>query len=291
MILLTMTPNKSIHNRSDIDEASASRTELVAKKTYRGVWKILADWFRVPDQPPTLPRARDGAEPYSFKPADGWLRYIKLQFWIMLAIIDVVILGGWLVGTIALWASLEFTGLLIGLALLVPALLIAFVPDVFAYVAIHLRYDTTWYVISDRSMRIRRGIWIIHETTITFENIQNVKLKQGPLQRFFGISNLIVETAGAGGSSGEGGKGGGSSIANQGIIEGIGNADELRALILDRLRMTRTTGLGDEPAPDWAAHSPRITRSIGPAWTREHLAVLGEIRDLIGGLPTRIRNT
>jgi uncharacterized membrane protein YdbT with pleckstrin-like domain len=45
----------------------------------------------------------------------------------------------------------------------------------FAYIAIHLRYDTTWYVHGDRSLRIRRGIWVIHETTLTFENIQNVK--------------------------------------------------------------------------------------------------------------------
>ena len=71
-------------------------------------------------------------------------------------------------------------------------------PDVIAYVAIHLRYDTTWYVLTDRSLRIRRGIWIIHETTISFENVQNVEVRQGPLQRYFGIADVIVQTAGGG---------------------------------------------------------------------------------------------
>ena len=65
-----------------------------------------------------------------------------------------------------------------------------FLPDVFAYVGIHLRYDTTWYVLTDRSLRIRRGILTIHETTISFENVQNVEVRQGPLQRYFGIADV-----------------------------------------------------------------------------------------------------
>ena len=67
-----------------------------------------------------------------------------------------------------------------------------------ADIAIHLRYDTTWYVLSDRSMRIRCGILNIYETTITYENIQNVSIHQGPLQRYDGFSDVHVETAGGG---------------------------------------------------------------------------------------------
>ena len=81
--------------------------------------------------------------------------------------------------------------------------------------ALHLRFDTTWYVMTERSLRIRRGIWVIREMTITFENVQNVKVQQGPLQRFFGISSLVVETAGGG--SAEPGKG---HAANQAIVVG-----------------------------------------------------------------------
>lgn len=79
------------------------------------------------------------------------------------------------------------------MGVLIAPLLRAFIilPDVVAYVAIHLRFDTTWYVMTERSLRIRRGIWVLHETTITFENVQNVVVNQGPVQRFFGIANVV----------------------------------------------------------------------------------------------------
>ena len=73
----------------------------------------------------------------------------------------------------------------------------AVLPDILAYIAIHLRYDTMWYVMTDRSLRCRRGIWVIFEHTITFENVQNVHVRRGPVQYFFGISTVVVETAGA----------------------------------------------------------------------------------------------
>ena len=89
---------------------------------------------------------------------------------------------------------------------------------------------------------IRRGIWVIQETTITFENVQNVKLTQGPLQRHFGIANVMVDTAG--GSSDRKQRGGATS--HQGIIEGVTQEDaaRLRDLILGKLRRSATAGLG-----------------------------------------------
>ena len=38
----------------------------------------------------------------------------------------------------------------------------------------------------------------MHETTISFENVQNVEVRQGPLQRYFGIADVVVQTAGGG---------------------------------------------------------------------------------------------
>jgi membrane protein YdbS with pleckstrin-like domain len=86
------------------------------------------------------------------------------------------------------------------------ALVVIVLPDIIAYVAIHLRYDTTWYVLSSRSLRIRRGVWVIHETTLTFENIQNVSVDSGPLEQWFGIANVMVDTAGGGLSKDKEGK-------------------------------------------------------------------------------------
>jgi len=104
-----------------------------------------------------------------------------------------------------------------GLILALPALAAAVLPDLIAYAAIHLRYDTTWYVLTPRSIRIRRGIWAITETTITFENIQNITVQQGPLQRYYGIASLHIRTAGGGGGHGQHS---GSDTSHLGVIEG-----------------------------------------------------------------------
>jgi hypothetical protein len=163
----------------------------------------------------------------------------------------------------------------VGVILAPLALALAVLPDVVAYIAIHLRYDTTWYVMTERSLRIRRGIWVIHETTITFENVQNVLVRQGPIQRLFGIANLLVETAGGGGHSSPEAHGGQSLAAHRGLIEGIADPQRIRDLVLARLRRSRSAGLGDEP---FAA----VTAA--PAWSPDHLAVIREIRDAVRAL-------
>jgi len=232
-----------------------------ADRFYEGIWRILVNAFRVPRQPPDLPVA-PGEECEAFRPAPGFLGYLKFKFWIVLIIFDLLILVGWIILTVAIWW--------LGLLLLPIAVLLAVVPDLVAYVALHLRYDTTWYVMTRRSLRIRRGIWTIHETTITFENVQNVKVIQGPLQRHFGISSLVVETAGAGAQA----PGQGIYVTNLGVIEGVADAQRIRDTILPRIRQSRSAGLGDE-AEDL---------TTGPVWTEEHTAVLREIRDAIGEL-------
>lgn len=237
-----------------------TRTKKLPAWIYRGVWGVLARWFRVPAQPPTLPVAA-GEPAESFQPAAGFLGYLKLQFWVVLVVIDVLILVGW----IAITAASPTAGAILAL----PALVLAIVPDIVAYLAIHLRYDTTWYVMSRRSLRIRRGIWVIHETTITFENVQNVTVSQGPLQRWFGIADVLVETAGGGDSHGEHGKQ--SQSAHRGLIEGVADAPRIRDLLLSRLRASRTAGLGDE--------SPVAARV--PSWSSTHISLLRGIRDSV----------
>ena len=246
----------------------SQRVEQVSQWIYQGLWGVLTHWFRVPDRPPTLP-AVAGEAIQSFRPAQGFLRYLKFQFWVALIVVDALLVIGWrAVGVAAPLAGVLVTPL---------ALFLIVAPDVVAYLAIHLRFDTTWYVVSDRSLRIRRGIWIIHETTITFENVQNVTISQGPLQRWFGIADVVVETAG--GSGGRGQQHAAFAAGHQGLIEGLANAPQIRDLILSRLRRSRSAGLGDEHAPGGC--------SAGLAWSPAHLACLREIRDTVRGLAPR----
>ncbi len=189
---------------------------------------------------------------------------MKFHFWILLFVIDSAILIGWIAITLA--------SPTVGAILAIPALIIAVVPDVIAYIAIHLRYDTTWYVMTDRSLRIRRGIWVIRETTITFENIQNVGVNQGPLQRWFGIGNVVVETAGGGVAPQQGAHGASANTSHQGLMEGIADAQRIRDQILRRLRGSRSAGLGDDLGE---------VGSRTASFSSEHLAVLRQIRDVL----------
>ena len=234
--------------------------EKAAAKFYEGFWGILTRWFRVPQHPPSLP-VHTGENMCSFRPAPGFLRYLKFKFWVVLTLIDVAIIVPWIAFTIVM----PMVGLLISPLVLA----IAFLPDIIAYMAIHLRYDTTWYVMTERSMRIRRGIWVINEITITFENIQNVTIRQGPLQRFFGISDIRVHTAG-GGSGPHGPDGPQTGFSHQGLLEGLANARAIRDLILIRLQQSKSVGLGDEEQ-----------QFQDSGWTPQQVTLLTEIRDLI----------
>ncbi len=238
----------------------------VSQWCYRGVWAAFAQLFDLPEQPPTLSGA-DDKESKSFRPSEGFLRYLKFQFWLLLFIIDIAL--------VILWIVLLVKAPIVVSIILTPILwIIIVVPDIVAYIAIHLRYDTTWYVLSDRSMRIRRGIWIIHETTITYENIQNVTVNQGPLQRFFGISDVRVETAG-GGVSAHGQVG----FGHQGLLEGVDCAEEIRQLILLKWKQSKSAGLGDDDHHH-AHPAGKQLKASSIGMSEQQVVLLEQIRDL-----------
>jgi membrane protein YdbS with pleckstrin-like domain len=239
--------------------------DAAAAWIYRGVWASIVALFRVPPEPPTLPSS--GESVLSIRPSPGYLRYLKFLFWVAFLPGDIV--------PILIWSAVAIAVPIVGVILVVPLVFVLIAPDVIAYVGLHLRYDTTWYVFTDRSLRIRRGIWVIHETTITFENVQNVEVAQGPVQRYFGIADVIVQTAGGGASKKTSHGGEKSSDTHVGLLQGLDNADAVRDQILERVRRSRTAGLGDEhaTAPAHADYAPRGGYSIA------HLAVLREIRD------------
>jgi membrane protein YdbS with pleckstrin-like domain len=232
---------------------------------YQGVWASVVALFRVPPEPPTLPAAGEAVR--ALRPAPGYLRYLKFFFWLALIPGDILPLIGWV-------AVAAFSPVL-ALALAVPFLFALVAPDLVAYVGIHLRYDTTWYVLTDRSLRIRRGILSIHETTISFENVQNVEVRQGPVQRYFEIADVIVTTAGGGGRHSKG-EASTSTGAHVGVLQGLADAQAVRDLILERVKRSRSAGLGDErqgllvPLPGLPA----------AAWSASHVDVLREIRDV-----------
>ncbi|MFO0553607.1 MAG: PH domain-containing protein [Polyangiaceae bacterium] len=119
--------------------------------------------------------------------------------------------------------------------------------------SLRIEYELRWYRLSSRALRIREGSWIVREMTMTFANVQNVSIEQGPLQRYFGISDVKVVSAGGGGSIK------GSSEAafdmHTAYFRGIEEPEVLRDLVYERQRQSRDaakqagagadTGLGD----------------------------------------------
>jgi membrane protein YdbS with pleckstrin-like domain len=107
---------------------------------------------------------------------------------------------------------------------------------------LRLRWEMHWYMVSDESLRIREGLWRIHEQTMTVANIQNMAVRQGPILRLFGLADLEVQTAG-GGSTPEGQPQGKSM--HVGRFRGIEDAEALRDRLRRALARHRDAGLGD----------------------------------------------
>ncbi len=239
-----------------------SATSSIAPWAYRGFWGFLVRCLRVPERPPSLPLPRGATESDRTQshPSPDFLRYLKFWFWLLLLPVDLVILVIWLV--------VLFERPTLAYILAAPAFVLAVVPDVIVYIALHVRFDSTWYVLTPRAVRVRRGVWTIRECTATFENVQNISIRQGPVQRHFRIADLVIDTAGAGAA----GPHGRSVGANQVVLEGLANAPQIRDLIAERVRASKSAGLGDERSAP--ARGTPIT-GFSPA----HVALLREIRD------------
>lgn len=145
----------------------------------------------------------------------------------------------------------------------------------FTFAVMRLDYELRWYIVTDRSLRIREGITKVTEKTMTFRNIQNLSIRQGPLQRLLGIADLEVRSAGGGGkASSEAHQNKGEDDLHSAYFRGVDNANEIRDVIRDRVRRHRDSGLGD---PDEPAHAEQPEG--GPAIDAAR-AVLDEVRAL-----------
>lgn len=199
--------------------------------------------------PPHLPEGTSLVR--SLRPSEPWLAYRYLQT--LFGFLNQFIGVG--VGVVALVLKLGAWGVLLGLLLLGGQLVLIG----FALVTVRVDYELRSYLVGDRSLRVAQGAWKREEVTLSYANVQNLEVNQGPLERLFGFKSLTISTAGADTTPG----GENSHLVT---LVGLTEADELRALILGMLRQQRDAGLGE---PGQASTST----VSGPA-----LATLREIR-------------
>ena len=133
-----------------------------------------------------------------------------------------------------------------------------------SFALLRLGYEMRWYMVSDRALRIRHGIFSLREQTMTVVNIQNMAVKRGPLQRLFGIADLEIRTASGGGSDDD------EDSLSRGVLQGLDNAEEVRNLLLSALRRSRDAGLGDpdDEAGETAAADSAAESAVEAAATR-----------------------
>lgn len=134
------------------------------------------------------------------------------------------------------------------------------------YAVRRLDYEMRWYIVTDRSLRIRTGVWTVQESTMSFANLQQVEVTQGPLQRLLGLADVKVQSAG--GSDHPHGKP--HDDLHTGHFHGVDNATEIRDLIQARLKRFRESGLGDpeelrQEARAAATEQPVATPAAPPA--------------------------
>lgn len=137
----------------------------------------------------------------------------------------------------------------------------------FTYAVMRLDFSLRWYKVTDRSLRIREGVWNIRELTMAFANIQNISVTRGPIQRHFGVADLVVESAGGGAAKP------GEQSLHTGYFRGVENAEEIKAMMLSRLRALQSGAMATPSAS-----------TTDTASTDDLSAALAGVRDEARGL-------
>ncbi len=101
------------------------------------------------------------------------------------------------------------------------------IPLLFLWLPLGLVFTTSYLrrmecVLTNKSLKVKKGMLVRIEKTIPLEKITDIGLVQGPLMRLFGLHKLTVETAGQSGQ--------GALVSLTGIV----NTQAFRELILQQ---------------------------------------------------------
>ena len=200
---------------------------------YKTLRTAVLKLLRLPAGPPEPPPG--GAVVRIFNASPKYLRYRLLTVFIGALVgltLSVLLLFGAMAEGGILWFAFAAETLFSALAVF------------FGYFTARLDFEMRYYILTDRSVRIREGVVFLRESTLTFANVQNLRIRQGPVQQLFGIADVLVDTAGGGSGKADSETHQGAG-AHRGAIQGIENPAEIRDLVMGLLRKFRDAGLGD----------------------------------------------
>jgi membrane protein YdbS with pleckstrin-like domain len=240
---------------------------------YEPLKALVLRCLRLPARPPDPP-AGGYRVVQVFRASPRWLRYRFVLWWIAAGMTMLGLSVGVLATLVARKPIIS--------AVLLLVLCAEIVILVFSWFCVRIEYDLRTYVVTDRSLRVREGAWVFKEMTLTYANVQNVQVLQGPLQRVFGIEDLRVDTAGGGGGMKHEGQG---DTGHNVTLAGLENAGEVRDLILSYVQVaSRGSGLGDLDDPE---HAQSTSSASLPA----SAAVLEALRALKGSAQSLRQST
>ncbi|MEN6340957.1 MAG: PH domain-containing protein [Methanospirillum sp.] len=150
-----------------------------------------------------------------------------------------------------LFAAVAFGSL--ALLVVLPAVAyVAFVVFAVVLVAIFLvwmllYYASMEYELRDDELSWRRGVWFRRTGIVPYNRITNIDIRQGPVMRALGISNLAIQTAGYSGQA-----------TAEIVLEAMEHAEDLRAAVRARVRGA-AGGDGTGSGPSVPAPSPADT--------------------------------
>ena len=223
---------------------------------------LYAPLLKVRTDPPQLPEG--GSPVRMLKPSERYLSYQYLGA----CLAAIAHFAPVAVITVALTVALGPLGLIVGLV----AFAVSFALLGFQLVVARVDWELRHYVIGERSLRVREGAWVNREVTLSYANVQNVEVVQGPIERLFGFQSLKVSTAG-GGEERPGQTGHGASLY------GLEQAEQIRQLILERMKHHKDSGLGDlDEHPHAAATVPVATSQLDEQHLREVLEAAKALR-------------
>jgi len=241
--------------------------------------------LRIPHDP-TPPPGHETATRI-FNAAPNFYKYLLLLWVLKTAVVLLLVFGPFgvplLVGGVALGSQGNPLGWLL-LLIFIFILAVGIAGRLFALAVLRLDFEKRWYVVTDRSLRIREGVVSVSEMTVNFVNVQNLSISQGPIQRVLGIADLRVETAGGGGAAGHEHAGPNLHTA---IFRGIANAQEIRELIQERLKGLKDAGIGDPEDVHTAGVAQRTEIMTAPQFEVVLSQILTEATALRGAIERR----
>lgn len=105
---------------------------------------------------------------------------------------------GSLIGTVILGIAIAVALLFFGDIFLVKAIGLGLLALSILYTAVSpkVRYERYRYLITEDSIYVREGFIFVTKSIVPIERLHKITVEKGPIDTIFGLSNVIVTTAG-----------------------------------------------------------------------------------------------